>query len=91
VDTISTEELPLRGIAEDMLTIGQKEMPDCKGIKRMGFELHLIYDPEAQAATELPPRAEHQVDSDINSMGSVGSSIESWDRVPNMDPNSQYL
>jgi hypothetical protein len=92
VDTVSVEELlPLKGIAEDALAIRQEEMPDCRGIKRMGFEPHLIYNPEAQAAVELPLRAERQADSDIDSTGSVGSSAESWDHVPNTDPNNQYL
>ena len=92
VSTISIEELlPLKGIAEDAETIGQKKMPDCRGIKHMGFEPYLIYNLEARAEVKLPPRVEHPVDLDIESTGSMGSSVESWDCVPNENPNSQYL
>ena len=90
VDKVSVEELlPLKGIAKDALSIGQEEMPDCKGIKRMGFEPYLIYDPEAQAAAELSPRIECQADSNVDSMGLVNSSAESWDCVCNQDSNTQ--
>jgi hypothetical protein len=59
VDTVSIEELlPLKGMAKDALTIGQKEMPNCRGIKRIRFEPYLIYDPGARAVAKLPPRAE---------------------------------
>jgi hypothetical protein len=92
VDTVSIEALlPLKGIAEDALAIGQEEMPDCRGIKRMGFEPHLLYDPEARAAARLSPRAERQVDSDVDSTGSAVSFAESWDHVPSIDSNSPYL
>jgi hypothetical protein len=78
VDKVSVEELlPLKGIAEDALSIGQEEMPDCKGIKCMGFDPHLIYDSEAQAVAQLSPRAEHQANSDVDSTGSMNSSAES--------------
>jgi hypothetical protein len=80
VDTVYVEELlPLKGIAEDALAIGQEEMPDCRGIKHMGFEPHLLYDPEARAAARLSPRVERQADLDVDSIGSVGSFAESWD------------
>jgi hypothetical protein len=92
VETISAKELlPLKGIVEDEESIGQKEMLDCRGIKHMGFQPHLIYDPEARAKTKLSPRAKHQVDLDIDSTGSVGSSAESWDCVLIEDPDNQYL
>ena len=81
--------MPLKGIAEDALSIGQEEMPNCRGIKRMGFELHLIYDPEARATAEFSPRVECQADSDIDSMGSVNSFAESWDFIRNQDLNNQ--
>jgi hypothetical protein len=72
-DTVYVEELlPLKGIAEDALAIGQEEMPDCRGIKHMGFEPHLLYDPEARAAARLSPRVERQADSDVDSIISMG-------------------
>ena len=88
VDKVSIEELlPLKGIAEDALSIGQDEMPDCKGFKHMGFESHLIYDPEAQAAAELSPWIERQAYLDVDSTGSVNSSTKSWGARDN-DPNN---
>jgi hypothetical protein len=79
VDIVSVEELlPLKGMVKDALTIGQKEMPDCRGIKCIRFEPHLIYDLGARAAAELPPRAERQADSDIDS-----TPRDQWVLLPN--------
>jgi hypothetical protein len=48
VDKVAVEELlPPKRIDEDALFIRHEEMPDCRGIRRMGFDLHLIYNPEA--------------------------------------------
>jgi hypothetical protein len=92
VDTVSVEQLlPLKGIAEDALAIGQEEMPDCRGSKCMGLEPHLLYDPDARVAVRLPPRIERHVHSGVDSTRSVGSSVESWDRFPSIDSNSPYL
>jgi hypothetical protein len=66
-------------------------MPDSRGNKRMGFEPYLLYDPEVRAAARLSPRAERQADLDIDSIGSMGSSVELWDRVPPINPNNPYL
>jgi hypothetical protein len=83
VDKVAIEELlPLKRIVENMLSIGQEEMPDCRGIRRMGFDPHLIYNHEARAAAKLSPRIERRVDSDIDSTGSVNSSTELWDDLP---------
>ena len=90
VDKVFVEELlPLKGIAEDALSIEQEEMPNCKGIKRMGFKPHLIYDLEAQAVAWLSPRIERQADSDVDSTRSMNSSVESWDCVHDKDLNNQ--
>jgi hypothetical protein len=54
----------------------------------MGFNPHLMYNPEARAAAKLPPRIEHKVYSDIDSTRSVNFSAESWDDLPDKDPTS---
>jgi hypothetical protein len=72
-------------------TIGQEEMPDYKGIRYIGFKLHLIYGPKAWVEAKLPPRAECKEDSNINSTGSMCSSAESWDSAPTEDLDGQYL
>jgi hypothetical protein len=80
VDKVAVKELlPPKRIVEDVLLIGQKEMPDCRGIRCMGFDPHLIYNSKARAAAGLSPRAERRVDSDVDSTSSVNSSAESWD------------
>ena len=92
VETISTEELlPFKGIAKDVQTIGQEEMPDCKGIKYMGFKPHMIFGPKAWVEAKLPPKAKRKEDSNINSTGLVGSSADSWDRAPTEDLDDRHL
>jgi hypothetical protein len=89
VDKVAVEELlPPKRVAENVLFIRQEEIPDCRGIRRMGFDPHLIYNPKARAAVKLSPRVECQVDSDVDSTGSVNSSTESWDDLPDKDPIS---
>jgi hypothetical protein len=89
MDKVAVEELlPLKRIVENMLFIGQEEMPDCRGIKHMGFDPHLIYNREARVAAKLSPRVERRVDSDTDSIGLVNSSTESWDNLPDKDPIS---
>jgi hypothetical protein len=40
MDKVVVEELlPPKRIVENRLFIGQEEMPDCRGIKRMGFDV----------------------------------------------------
>jgi hypothetical protein len=86
VDKVALEELlPPKRIVENMLFIRQEEMPDCRGTRCMGFDPHLIYNHEARAAAKLSPRIECQVDSDIDSTGSMNSSAESWDDLPDKD------
>jgi hypothetical protein len=47
VDKVAVEELlPPKGVVDNLLSIGQEEMPDCRGIKHMGFDPHLLYDHE---------------------------------------------
>jgi hypothetical protein len=51
VDAVSVEELlPPNRIVENMLLIGQEEMPDCRGIKDMGFDpiSYIIVKPQPQ-------------------------------------------
>jgi hypothetical protein len=51
VDAVSVEELlPPNRIVENMLLIGQEEMPDCRGIKDMGFNpiSYIIVKPQPQ-------------------------------------------
>jgi hypothetical protein len=48
VETVSGEALlPSKDIVEDAQTIGQEEMPDCRGIKYTRFKPYLIYVPKA--------------------------------------------
>jgi hypothetical protein len=89
VDKVVVEELlPPKRIVENMLFIGQEEMLDCRGIKHMGFDPHLLYNREARVAAKISLRVERQVDSDTDSMGSVNSSAESWDDHLDKDPIS---
>ena len=61
VDAASVEELlPSNKIVENMLLIGQKEMPDCRGIKDMGFDPHLLYNREPSALVEQNTRETHK-------------------------------
>jgi hypothetical protein len=54
VDAVSVEELlPSNKIVENVLLIGQEEMPDCRGIKDMGFDPHLLYNREASALVKI--------------------------------------
>jgi hypothetical protein len=60
---VSVEELlPPNRIVENMLLIGQKEMPDCRGIKDMGFDPHLLYNREASAKAKISHGGERQGD-----------------------------
>jgi hypothetical protein len=92
VETITPEDiLSSKEIALEAQAIGQEEMLDCRGIKYIGFKPHLIYYPKARAEAKLPPIAKCKEDSDIDSTKSVGSSIESWDRVSEEDFDNLYL
>jgi hypothetical protein len=72
----------------NVLSISQEEMPDCRGIRRIRFKPHLVYSLEAQSQARLPPRAECQEDSDVDSTKLVNSPTESWDRAE--DRNELY-
>jgi hypothetical protein len=90
VDAVSVEELlPPNRIVENMLLIGQEEMPDCRGIKDMGFDPHLLYNREATASAKISHERERQGDSQADSSGSVNSSIESWDNHRDKDSTGQ--
>jgi hypothetical protein len=90
VDAVSVEELlPSNEIVENMLLIGQEEMPDCRGIKDMGFDPHPLYDREASTSARAFGGEDHQGDSPADSSGSVNSSVESWDDHRDKDSNSQ--
>jgi hypothetical protein len=54
----------------------------------MGFDPHLLYDREVQAAAKVSPRVERRVDLDTDSVGSINSFAESWDDHPDEDPTS---
>jgi hypothetical protein len=83
VDAVSVEELfPSNKIVENMLLIGHAEMPDCRGIKDMGFDPHLLYNRETSAEAKISHEGERQEDSQADSAGSINSSIESWDKSP---------
>jgi hypothetical protein len=57
IDSIFPKDVaPLKKMISNVSSIGQREMPDCQGIKRIGFRLHLMYDPEARSRAQLPPR-----------------------------------
>jgi hypothetical protein len=86
IDTVSPRDVaPLKQAISRVSSVGRKEMPDCRGIKRMGFRPHLIYDPEIRSRAQLPPRVERPEESDVNSTQSVTSSTESWDRPEDGD------
>jgi hypothetical protein len=89
VDKVAIEELlPLKGVVDNLLSIEQEEMPDCRGIKHMGFDPYLLYDCEIRAATKVSPRVECRADPDTDSVGSMNSFAESWDDHPDEDPTS---
>jgi hypothetical protein len=89
VETVSPEDvIPFKKAVLNVLSIGQEEMLDCRGIKSMGFKPHLVYSPEAWSRAHLPPRVECLEDSDVDSMKSVNSSTESWDHAE--DSNELY-
>jgi hypothetical protein len=80
VGAVSVEELlPSNEIVENMLLIGQEEMPDCRGIKDMGFDPHLLYNHDASTSAKASREEGRQEDSPADSSGSVNSSIDSWD------------
>jgi hypothetical protein len=59
VDKVTVEELlPPKRVVDNLLSIGQEEMPDCRGIKHMGFDPNLLYDREVRAAAKVSPRVE---------------------------------
>jgi hypothetical protein len=90
VDAVSVEELlPPNRIVENMLLIGQEEMPDCRGIKDMGSDPHLLYNFEVTASAKISHEGERQGDSRANSSGSMNSSIESWDNHRDKDSTGQ--
>jgi hypothetical protein len=68
--------VPSKQLAREAMSIGQEEMPDCRGITYLGFKPHLKYDPKARVEAELPPRVECKEDSDIDSIKLVGSSAD---------------
>jgi hypothetical protein len=45
---------PLKKVISNVSSIGQREIPDYRGIKCMGFRPHLIYDSEARFQAQLP-------------------------------------
>jgi hypothetical protein len=80
IDTISPKDAaPLKKVISNVSSIGRREMPDCRGIKRMGFRPYLIYDLEARSRAQLPPRVDRPEESDVDSTQSVNSSTKSWD------------
>jgi hypothetical protein len=86
IDIISPRDVaPLKQAISKVSSVGRKEMPDYRGIKRMGFRPHLIYDPETRSRAQLPPKVDRPEESDIDSVQSVNSSIESWDRLEDGD------
>jgi hypothetical protein len=86
IDTISSKDVaPLKQAISKVSSVGRKEMPDCRRIKRMGFRPHLIYDPETRSRAQLPPRVDRPEESDVDSVRSVTSSTESWDRPEDGD------
>jgi hypothetical protein len=90
VDAVSVEELlPSNKIVENMLLIGQEKMPDCRGIKDMGFNPHLLYNREASTSAKVSCEKERQGDSQADSSGSVNSSVESWDNHHDKDSIGQ--
>jgi hypothetical protein len=90
VETVSPQDVaPFKRAIANVVSIGQEKMPDCRGIKRMGFKPHLVYNPEAWSQARLPPRVECQEDLDVDSTKSVNSSTESWDHAE--DSNELYL
>lgn len=56
----------------------------------MGFQPHLIYDPQTRVEEKLPPRVERKEDLNIDSTRLVGSSVESWDHALVEDINELY-
>jgi hypothetical protein len=89
VETVAPEDItPFKKAVLNVLSIDQEEMPDCRGIKCMGFKPHLVYRPKAWSQARLPHRAECQEDSDVDSTKSVNSSTEPWDRAD--DSNELY-
>jgi hypothetical protein len=90
IDSISPKDVaPLKKAISNVSCIGQREMPNCRGIKCMGFRPHLIYDLEARSRAQLPPRVDHLEESDVDSTQSVTSFAESWDRQE--DDDKLYL
>jgi hypothetical protein len=90
VDAVSVEELlPSNEIVENMLLIGQEEMPDCRGIKDMGFDPYLLYNREASTSAKASCEKECQGDSPADSSGFVNSSVESWDNHRDKDSIGQ--
>jgi hypothetical protein len=90
VGAVSVEELlPSNEIVENMLLIGQEEMPDCRGIKDMGFDPHLLYNRDASTSAKASCEEERQGDSPADSSGSVNSSVESWDNQRDKDSIGQ--
>jgi hypothetical protein len=90
IDIISPKDVaPLKKVISNIASIGRREMPDCRGIKCMGFRPYLIYDSKAQSQAQLPPRVDHPNKLDVDSTQSVNSSIESWDRRE--DDDELYL
>jgi hypothetical protein len=92
VGTITLEDVtPSKEVALNAQYISQQEIPDCWGIKHIGFKPYLIYNPKAQAEAKLLPRAERKEDSDVDSTKLVNSSIESWDHASAEDSDESYL
>jgi hypothetical protein len=86
IDTISPKDVaPLKEVISNVSSVGRREIPDCQGIKRMGFRPHLIYDSEARFRAQLPPRIDRPEESDVDSTQSINSSAESWDRQEDGD------
>lgn len=83
--------MPSKQLAQEAMSIGQEEMPDCREITYLKFKPHLKYEPKARAEAELPSRVERKEDSDIDSIKLVGSSAESWDRLLEGSVDDLYL
>jgi hypothetical protein len=50
VETVSSEDVvPFKRAITNVVSIGLEEMPNCRGIKRMGFKPHLIYNQEGRS------------------------------------------